>query len=99
MIDYFDPNQFKGSSSNPLRCGGCKKRPQRCTVTRALRAEFTGMTGIDWVPGQLMGINLQKDYRSLGLDPDGVPLMVFFCLPCVVDYMKTFNDRLKQVSK
>jgi hypothetical protein len=39
-----------------------------------------------------VGYFLRKDFISLGLDTTDVPARVELCLPCALEYMRTFNS-------
>lgn len=96
MTNFFDPIQFKGYPACPHRCGGCQKFWHECTAPAELVREFASMVGLDWTAlsgpdKELVFINFRKDYASLGLDTTDIPDQLFLCLPCMLDYMKSFN--------
>jgi hypothetical protein len=44
--------------------------------------------------GPLVWLNVQKDFKSLGLSTRGCQDSVLLCFPCAVTYMNSFNASL-----
>jgi hypothetical protein len=90
-MNLFDSNTYP-RAERPGRCTCCHREVLTVTGPAAYRHKFKALTGISW-PG-LLFFNLQKDFRSLGLDAVHVPDSAPLCLVCAVDYMTEFNARL-----
>lgn len=78
MRDLFDPNVVALIVPDQDRCSGCQR-------------EWSAITyGSEPLPGG-MGLELRRDYRTLGLKTAGVPEVVELCPDCAHSYMNEFN--------
>lgn len=75
----------------PFECFGCGSDGDFCPAE--LLSQFIAMTGHEW-RRPLVGYFLRKDFISLGLECSDVPARVELCLPCALEYMRTFNSLL-----
>ena len=101
MTDFFQPEKFKDHVASTEKCGGCLEAQHERSAPLYLQRELESMTGLDWnalsgPDGQLVTVPLRKDYRTLNLDTSGIPQKLPLCLPCIVEYMKTFNRLLQE---
>src|SRR5262249_37919185 len=86
--DLFDATRYP-IAVVPGECFACGS--ERDNWTREQAANFTRICGLIWPRSQLVGYSLRKDRRSLGINSRDIPTRVELCLPCAVEYMKTFN--------